>query len=276
MSEQDGTARPGNATDVARTSGRPDDPCGAPTDELRDESRGELPTELRRELRVLRNARPDAARLDATFAALRAADAVASAKGEPRRPRVPAAGRPEAVLDRATGPLGLGRLAATLLPSLAVAAAAVGVAVQLASDPTEEAAAERALEHRIEHELDLLLPGDGHGLAELVLAAEHHDAAPAHVVVDAPEHVAVHVGADAVLPAPCDRARCTHRLEAQAPVAPLRVAIGRPGDYVIQVRHESERARVVQRFRVRATRAEEDTATRAETADGGHRGGGIR
>jgi hypothetical protein len=138
-----------------------------------------------------------------------------------------------------------------LVPTGAVAAAAVGLALRLAADPAEEAAAERELEHEIE----LWLPHDTHATADLDIAAEHHEDAPARVVVEAPEHVAVHLGGDAGLGAPCARTRCVHDLPPRAPVEPVRVAITRPGDYVIQVRHESREARVVQRFRVRATRA---------------------
>jgi hypothetical protein len=145
------------------------------------ESLPPLPGALRDELRSLREATPDPARLDAVFAALLAEPASARAPTEERRSRRSASPR-------------LWPALAMLVPTGAVAAAAVGLALRLAADPAEEAAAERELEHEIE----LWLPHDTHATADLDIAAEHHEDAPARVVVEAPEHVAVHLGGDAL------------------------------------------------------------------------------
>ncbi len=94
---------------------------------------------------------------------------------------------------------------------------------------------------------------DGSAVAELALATHHHEHDAAHLHIDVPTGVAMHLDNDARSSA-CRTVRCIHRLHSRAQPhhSPLRVVLSKPGRYVIHVTHESGGARVRERFVVLA------------------------
>ncbi|WP_437643572.1 hypothetical protein [Sorangium sp. So ce362] len=133
----------------------------------------------------------------------------------------------------------------------APAVAALALAVFLAGgggarSPAIERSEERAV----------ALPGDGHAWTQLDLWTHRHADEPAVVHLDVPEHVRVRLpdGEGGALEEHCQRERCSHRLTRYHGEAPLSVAVTQPGRYEIHVRHESNEARVRERFVLTAER----------------------
>ncbi|AGP38089.1 hypothetical protein BE04_27890 [Sorangium cellulosum] len=133
----------------------------------------------------------------------------------------------------------------------APALAALAVAVLLAggggaSSPAIERSEERAV----------ALPDDGHAWMHLDLWTHRHAEEPAVVHLEVPEHVRVRLpdGEGGALEEHCQQERCSHRLTRYRGDAPLSVAVAQPGRYEIHVRHESNEARVRERFVLTAVR----------------------
>lgn len=138
-----------------------------------------------------------------------------------------------------------------LAPVTAVAATA---ALSFTRVPvTSVAPAAREFSHA--REIALELPRGGDAMAELSLATHHHDERNAHVRVEVPEGVALHLDVDARATA-CAQSSCVHRWQTGSPSHrnPLQIVVSEPGRYVIHVTHESGSARVSERFVVLAHR----------------------
>ena len=90
----------------------------------------------------------------------------------------------------------------------------------------------------------------------LDLWTHRHADEPAVVHLEVPEHVRVRLpdGEGGALEEHCQRERCSHRLTRYRGEAPLSVAVTQPGRYEIHVRHESNEARVRERFVLTAER----------------------
>jgi hypothetical protein len=132
-------------------------------------------------------------------------------------------------------------------PVLAALTAAVFVAGDWgARAPAIERAEERAV----------ALPTEGHAWMLLDLWTHRHADEPAVVQIEVPEHVRVRLpdGAGGSLEQHCRQERCSHRLTRYHGDAPLSVAVAQPGRYEIDVRHESNEARVRERFILIAAR----------------------
>ncbi len=91
-------------------------------------------------------------------------------------------------------------------------------------------------------------------MAELALTTHHHRDA-AHVRVELPSGVALHLDSDGP-PSACARSSCVHHWRTGAPPHrnPLQVVVSEPGRYVIHVTHVSPSASVRERFVVLARR----------------------
>jgi len=133
-----------------------------------------------------------------------------------------------------------------------VAATATGAALLLARPVAPMASVAREFSHA--QEIALELPHLGDAVAELALTINHHTD-PAHVRVEVPEGVALHLDADA-RPSACAQQSCVHHWRTGAPPHrnPLQVVVSEPGRYVIHVTHISPTARVHERFVVLARR----------------------
>ncbi len=133
-----------------------------------------------------------------------------------------------------------------------VAATATGAALFLARPTSPVASVTREFSHA--REIALELPHLGDAVAELALTTDHHSDS-AHVRVEVPEGVALHLDAD-TRPSACARQSCVHhwRTGASPHRNPLQVVVSEPGRYVIHVTHVSPTARVHERFVVLARR----------------------
>lgn len=132
-----------------------------------------------------------------------------------------------------------------------VAATAAGAAVLLAR-PSPLASTAREFTHA--REIALELPHAGDAVAELALTTHHHTDT-AHVRVEVPSGVALHLDSDG-RPSACAQSSCVHHWRTGAPPHrnPLQVVVSEPGRYVIHVTHVSPTARVHERFIVLARR----------------------
>ncbi len=133
-----------------------------------------------------------------------------------------------------------------------VAATATGAALLLARPVAPIASATREFTHA--REIALELPHLGDAVAELALTTHHHTD-DAHVRVEVPEGIALHLDAD-TRPSACAQQSCVHHWRTGAPPHrnPLQVVVSEPGRYVIHVTHVSPTARVHERFIVLARR----------------------
>lgn len=140
--------------------------------------------------------------------------------------------------------------AALYLAPVAVAATA---AVVLTRPSPPHSAATREFSHA--REIALELPHSGHGVAELALTTHHHQDT-AHVRVEVPSGVALHLDPEGGSPSACVRPSCVHHWRTGAPPHrnPLQVVVSEPGRYVIHVTHVSPSAHVRERFVVLAHR----------------------
>lgn len=132
-----------------------------------------------------------------------------------------------------------------------VAAAGAGALVLLTRPPPAVTAGSEFSHAR---EIALELPNSGDGVAELALTTHHHRDA-AHVRVELPSGVALHLDSDGP-PSACARSSCVHHWRTGAPPHrnPLQVVVSEPGRYVIHVTHVSPSASVRERFVVLARR----------------------
>lgn len=130
--------------------------------------------------------------------------------------------------------------------------AAVGAGVLLLARQTPPVTVGREFSHA--REISLELPHSGDGVAELALTTHHHRDA-AHVRVELPSGVALHLDSDGP-PSACARSSCVHHWRTGAPPHrnPLQVVVSEPGRYVIHVMHVSPSASVRERFVVLARR----------------------
>ncbi|WP_437520428.1 hypothetical protein WME79_26760 [Sorangium sp. So ce726] len=105
-------------------------------------------------------------------------------------------------------------------------------------------------------ELAVTLPDDGHAWMHLDLWTHRHADEPAEVQLEVPENVLVRLpdGEGGALEQHCQQRRCSHRLTRYRGDTPLSVAVAQPGRYEIHVRHESNEARVRERFVLTALR----------------------
>lgn len=132
-----------------------------------------------------------------------------------------------------------------------VAAAGAGAVVLLTRPPPAVTAGSEFSHAR---EIALELPNSGDGVAELALTTHHHRDA-AHVRVELPSGVALHLDSDGP-PSACARSSCVHHWRTGGPPHrnPLQVVVSEPGRYVIHVTHVSPSASVRERFVVLARR----------------------
>ncbi|WP_437963608.1 hypothetical protein WMF04_28220 [Sorangium sp. So ce260] len=136
-----------------------------------------------------------------------------------------------------------------IIAAPAVVALALAVLVARgggAGSPAIERSEERAV----------ALPDDGHAWMHLDLWTHRHADEPAVVHLEVPEHVRVRLpdGEGGALEQHCQQERCSHRLTRYRGEAPLSVAVAQPGRYEIHVHHESNEARVRERFVLTAVR----------------------
>ncbi|WP_437961894.1 hypothetical protein WME76_21110 [Sorangium sp. So ce119] len=188
-----------------------------------------IPPDLTASLRALRSVSPSEALVERALSRL------------PEPPERPVAPAPR----RASGRWGWSALIAA--PALAAVALAIVVAVDRGvSSPAIERSEERAL----------ALPDDGHAWMHLDLWTHRHADEPAVVHLEVPEDVRVRLpdGEGGALERHCQQERCSHRLTRYRGEAPLSVAVAQPGRYEIHVRHESNEARVRERFVLTAVR----------------------
>ena len=94
---------------------------------------------------------------------------------------------------------------------------------------------------------------------EVNVAGRKHKTNPypfyARLRAEAPAHrVRLPDGEGGALERHCQQERCSHRLTRYRGEAPLSVAVEQPGRYEIHVRHESDEARVRERFVLIASR----------------------
>ena len=130
--------------------------------------------------------------------------------------------------------------------------AAAGAGALLLARPPPAVTVGREFSHA--SEIALELPHSGDGVAELALTTHHHRDA-AHVRVELPSGVALHLDSDGP-PSACARSSCVHHWRTGAPPHrnPLQVVVSEPGRYVIHVTHVSPSASVRERFVVLARR----------------------
>jgi len=135
---------------------------------------------------------------------------------------------------------------------LAPVAAAGAGALLLSRQSPPPVAAGREFSHA--REIALELPHSGDGVAELSLTTHHHRDA-AHVRVELPSGVALHLDSDGP-PSACVQPSCVHHWRTGGPPHrnPLQVVVSEPGRYVIHVVHVSPTASVRERFVVLARR----------------------
>ncbi|WP_437604973.1 hypothetical protein WMF20_27720 [Sorangium sp. So ce834] len=132
-------------------------------------------------------------------------------------------------------------------PALAALAAAVSL---VGGGGASAPAIERS------EELAVALTDDGQAWMPLDLWTHRHTEEPTVVHLEVPEHVRVRLpdGQGGALEEHCRQERCSHRLTRYRGDAPLSVAVAQPGRYEIHVRHESNEARVRERFVLTAVR----------------------
>ncbi|WP_441285686.1 hypothetical protein ACSRUE_24405 [Sorangium sp. KYC3313] len=198
----------------------------------RDDDLPPIPRDLAASMRALRSMSPSDALVERALSKL------------PERPARPAAAR-GARSQRASSRWG--RRAFIAAPALAALTAAVLVAGDRgACSPAIERSEERAV----------ALPDEGHAWTHLDLLTHGHADEPAVVQIEVPEHVRVRLpdGEGGSLEQHCRQERCSHRLTRYRGDAPLGVAVAHPGRYEIHVRHESNEARVRERFVLIAVR----------------------
>ncbi|WP_437541003.1 hypothetical protein WME97_25930 [Sorangium sp. So ce367] len=192
----------------------------------RDDDLPPIPQELAANMRALRSMSPSDALVERALSKL------------PERPERPAAAggaRSQRASDRS------GWRVFIAAPALAALAVAVFVAGDRgACSPAIERSEERAV----------ALPDEGHAWTLLDLWTHRHADEPAVVQLEVPEHVRVRLpdGEGGSLEQHCRQERCSHRLTRYRGDAPLGVAVAQPGRYEIHVRHESNEARVRERF----------------------------
>ncbi|KYF70944.1 hypothetical protein [Sorangium cellulosum] len=188
-----------------------------------------IPPDLTASLRALRSVSPPEALVERALSRL------------PEPPERPDATAPQ----RARGRWGWTALIAA--PALAAIALGIVVAVDRGvSSPAIERSEERSI----------ALPDDGHAWTHLDLWTHRHADEPAVVHLEVPEDVRVRLpdGEGGALEKHCRQERCSHRLTRYRGEAPLSVAVAQPGRYEIHVRHESNEARVRERFVLTAAR----------------------
>ncbi|WP_437729905.1 hypothetical protein [Sorangium sp. So ce1335] len=191
-----------------------------------------IPPDLAASMRALRSMSPSEALVERALGKL---------PEQPARPVTDGGDRAQ----RAGGRWGWRALVAA--PALAALALAVVMAVdRWASSPAIERSEERAV----------ALPDDGHAWMHLDLWTHRHADEPAVVHLEVPEHVRVRLpdGEGGAMEQHCEQERCSHRVTRYRGEAPLSVAVAQPGRYEIHVRHESNEARVRERFVVTAVR----------------------
>ncbi|AUX44498.1 hypothetical protein SOCE26_059620 [Sorangium cellulosum] len=194
-----------------------------------------LPPDLAASVRALRSVSPSEALVERALSKLPERRERPAAEGNERHER----------RLRASGRWGWGAILAA--PALAAAAVAVVLAGgRGAGSPAIERSEERAV----------ALPDDGHAWMHLDLWTHHHADVPAVVHLEVPEHVRVRLpdGEGGALEQHCQQERCAHRLTRYRDEGPLSVAVAQPGRYEIHVLHESEEARVRERFVLTAVR----------------------
>ncbi|WP_437669065.1 hypothetical protein [Sorangium sp. So ce131] len=191
-----------------------------------------LPPDLAASMRALRSMSPSETLIERALSKL------------PEQRERPPAERPE----RPQPTSGRWRWGAILAaPALAAAALA---AVLAGGGDESSPAIERS------EELAVALPDDGQAWMHLDLWTHHHADGPAVVHLEVPEHVRVRLpdGEGGALEQHCQQERCALRLTRYRDEAPLSVAVAQPGRYEIHVLHESEEARVRERFVLTAVR----------------------
>jgi hypothetical protein len=191
-----------------------------------------IPRDLEASVQALRSMNPSDALVERALRKL------------PERPERPAAAE-GARSQRASSPWGWRALLAA--PAFAALASAVFVADDRdATSPAIERSEERAI----------ALPEEGHAWMHLDLWTHRHADEPAVVQLEVPEHVRVRLpdGDGGALEQHCQKQRCSHRLTRYRGDAPLSVAVAQPGRYEIHVHHESNEARVRERFLLIAAR----------------------
>ncbi len=131
-------------------------------------------------------------------------------------------------------------------------APAAGAGALLLARPPPAVTVGREFSHA--SEITLELPHSGDGVAELALTTHHHRYT-AHVRVELPSGVALHLDSDGP-PSACAQTSCVHHWRTGAPPHrnPLQVVVSEPGRYVIHVTHVSPSASVRERFVVLARR----------------------
>ncbi|WP_437739196.1 hypothetical protein WMF39_26005 [Sorangium sp. So ce1504] len=195
----------------------------------RDDDLPPIPPDLAASMRALRSMSPSDALVERALSKL------------PERPAAAGGARSQRASNRR------GRRAFIAAPALAALAVAVFVAGDRgACSPAIERSEERAV----------ALPDEGHAWTHLDLWTHHHADEPAVVQLEVPEHVRVRLpdGEGGSLEQHCRQERCSHRLTRYHGDAPLGVAVAQPGRYEIHVHHESNEARVRERFLLIAAR----------------------
>jgi hypothetical protein len=204
----------------------------------RDHELPALPVELEEGMRALRRQRPPEALVERAFERL-----------------PPRAAMKTHAMQRSQRPSG-SKLSLIALGFAAAAAAGSVAGVALYLDSGDRTGKETAsIERNEERSVDL--PLDGDAWTDLDLWTHHHADQPAVVHVEVPENVSVsYVGSDGnAEERQCQEARCVHRFtHRHGNGVPLRVAVAQPGRYEIRVHHESNEARVRERFVLTAMR----------------------
>ncbi|WP_437893025.1 hypothetical protein [Sorangium sp. So ce124] len=199
----------------------------------RDHDLPSIPQDLEASVRALRSMSPSDALVERALSKL------------PERSERPAA-TGGARSQRASCPWGWRALLA------APALAALAIAVVVAGDRGARSPAIERLEERA-----IALPEKGDAWMHLDLWTDRHADEPAVVHLEVPEHVRVRLpdGDGGALEQHCQQQRCSHWLTRyRRGDAPLSVAVAQPGRYEIHVRHESNEARVRERFVLIAAR----------------------
>ncbi|WP_437893022.1 hypothetical protein [Sorangium sp. So ce124] len=189
-----------------------------------------IPQDLEASMRALRSMTPPDALVERALSKL------------PERPKRPAAAEGS---QRSSSLWGWKAFLAA--PALAALASAAFVAGDMgAISPAFERS----------EELAIALPEEGDAWMYLDLWTHRHADEPAVVQLEVPEHVRVRLpdGEGGSLEQHCQQERCSHRLTRYRGDAPLSVAVAQPGRYEIHVRHESNEARVRERFILIAAR----------------------
>lgn len=184
-----------------------------------------LPDELEKEIAAFRRVTPPTDLLARSFAAL------------------PTPKREMASNAKQDGQTSFARLFGLRVAPVLVAAAAAGYL--LFGRPSANS------EFDISSERAVRLPEQGHAWTDIELQTHHHADHPAVVHVEVPTHVSVRFASENGQTAEksCTAERCVHRFTHHARNGmPLRVAVAHPGRYEIHVRHESEKARLREKF----------------------------